>query len=127
MYGPHGGAAATASVRVLKHRATERTAQRARVAELRAKLDAAGIPPMQNDSHNIPVLIGDPVKCRMISDILIRDWSIHVQPINYPTVPKGTERLRITPGPLHSSADIDWLVGALSQLWQRCALARAVT
>lgn len=127
MDGPHGGGVSTASVRVLKHRATERTAHKARVAELRAKLDAAGIPPMQNDSHIIPVLIGDPVKCRMISDILIRDWSIHVQPINYPTVPKGTERLRITPGPLHSSADIDWLVGALSQLWQRCALARAVT
>ena len=70
---PAIAAAATASVRVLKDSAVERTAQKARVAELRAKLDAAGIPPMQNDSHIIPVLIGDPVKCRMISDILIRD------------------------------------------------------
>ena len=123
---PAVAAAATASVRVLKQSSVERTAQKARVAELRAKLDAAGIPHMDNDSHIIPVMIGDPVKCRMISDILIRDWSIYVQPINYPTVPKGTERLRITPGPLHSSADIDRLVGALASLWQRCALARAV-
>jgi 5-aminolevulinate synthase len=100
--------------------------QKANVAKLRAKLDRAGIPHLANDSHIIPVMIGDPVKCRMISNILMDDWAIYVQPINYPTVPKGTERLRITPGPLHSDADIDHLVTALSSLWQRCALAHAV-
>jgi 5-aminolevulinate synthase len=89
-------------------------------------LDAAGIPHMPNPSHIIPVMIGDPVKCRMISDWLMQDWGIYVQPINYPTVPKGTERLRITPGPLHTDADIDRLVGALSALWNRCALSRAI-
>ncbi|MFN4170754.1 MAG: aminotransferase class I/II-fold pyridoxal phosphate-dependent enzyme, partial [Pseudorhodobacter sp.] len=76
--------------------------------------------------HIIPVMIGDPVKCRQISDILMDDWGIYVQPINYPTVPKGTERLRITPSPFHSDADIDRLVQALGALWRQCALAHAV-
>ncbi|MES2968114.1 MAG: 5-aminolevulinate synthase [Pseudomonadota bacterium] len=123
---PAVAAAATASIRHLKDSGAERAAQADRVARLRAKLDRAGIPHMANDSHIIPVMIGDPVKCRMISDILMDDWGVYVQPINYPTVPKGTERLRITPGPLHSDADIDHLVTALSALWQRCALAHAV-
>lgn len=123
---PAVAAAARASIAHLKTSGTERAGQRARVAELRAKLDRAGIPYMPNDSHIVPVRIGDPVKCKMISDILMRDHGIYVQPINYPTVSKGTERLRITPGPLHSSADIDRLVGALSGLWAQCALARAV-
>ena len=123
---PAVAAAAAASIRHLKTSDTERIAQRDRVAQLRAKLDAAGIPHLHNDSHIIPVMIGDPVKCRQISDILMQDWGIYVQPINYPTVPKGTERLRITPGPLHSDADIDALVAALGSLWQRCALAHNV-
>jgi 5-aminolevulinate synthase len=123
---PAVAAAATASIRHLKHSQTEREAQRNRVARLRKKLNQAGIPHMANDSHIIPVMIGDPVKCRMISNILMEDWGIYVQPINYPTVPKGTERLRLTPGPLHSDADIDHLVTALSALWARCALAHAV-
>ena len=123
---PAVAAAAAASIRHLKQSDQERQAQRANVAKLRAKLDRAGIPHMANESHIIPVMIGDPVKCRMISDILMNDWGIYVQPINYPTVPKGTERLRITPGPLHSDADIDHLVTALSSLWQRCAVAHAV-
>jgi 5-aminolevulinate synthase len=123
---PAIAAAATASIQHLKTSAVERTAQRDRVAYLRKRLDQAGIPHMANDSHIIPVIIGDPVKCRMISNILMEDWGIYVQPINYPTVPKGTERLRFTPGPLHTSADIDHLVTALSTLWQRCALAHAV-
>ena len=123
---PAVAAAAAASIRHLKTSDTERLAQRDRVAQLRAKLDAAGIPHLQNDSHIIPVMIGDPVKCRQISDILMQDWGIYVQPINYPTVPKGTERLRITPGPLHSDADIDALVAALGSLWQRCALAHNI-
>ncbi len=123
---PACAAAATASIRHLKASESERMAQRDRVARLRAKLDAQGIPHIANESHIIPVMIGDPVKCRMISDILMRDWGIYVQPINYPTVPKGTERLRITPGPLHSDADMDHLVTALASLWQQCAVAHAV-
>lgn len=123
---PAVAAAATASVRHLKQSGTERAAQRDRVARLRARLDAMGIPHMANDSHIIPVMIGDPVKCRMISDILMHDWGIYVQPINYPTVPKGTERLRITPGPLHTDADIDHLVMALTALWKQCAISHAV-
>ena len=123
---PAIAAAARASIQYLKKSDTERLAHRARVAQLRGKLDQAGIPHLANDSHIIPVMIGDPVKCRMISNILMEDWGIYVQPINYPTVPKGTERLRITPGPLHSDADIDRLVMALSSLWQRCALSHAV-
>lgn len=123
---PAVAAAATASIQYLKTSQAERHAQADRVARLRARLDAAGIPHMDNDSHIVPVVIGDPVKCRMISDILMNDWGVYVQPINYPTVPKGTERLRITPGPLHSDADIDHLVRALSSLWRQCALAHAV-
>ena len=123
---PAIAAAATASIQHLKGSSFERARQQAQVAKLRAKLDRAGIPHMSNDSHIIPVMIGDPVKCRMISDILMKDWGIYVQPINYPTVAKGTERLRITPSPFHSDTDIDHLVTALSTLWQRCALAHAV-
>jgi len=123
---PAVAAAATASIQHLKRSQFERARQQAQVAKLRAKLDRAGIPHMANASHIIPVMIGDPIKCRMISDILMQDWGIYVQPINYPTVPKGTERLRITPSPFHSDADIDHLVTALSALWRRCALAHAV-
>ena len=123
---PAVAAAAAASIRHLKRSSAERAAQRANVARVRAALDRHGIPHLANDSHIIPVMIGDPVKCRMISNILMDDWGIYVQPINYPTVPKGTERLRITPGPLHTGADIDRLVSALSALWRRCALSHAV-
>lgn len=123
---PAVAAAATASIRHLKTSQVERDRQKQQVAKLRARLDRLGIPHLANDSHIVPVLIGDPVKCRMISDILMRDWGIYVQPINYPTVAKGTERLRITPSPFHSDADIDLLAEALSSLWQRCALSRAV-
>ncbi len=123
---PAIAAAAAASIRHLKASDAERLAQQDRVARVRAALDRVGIPHLANDSHIIPVMIGDPVKCRMISDILMRDWGIYVQPINYPTVPKGTERLRITPSPLHSDADIDRLVTAIGSLWKQCALAHAV-
>jgi 5-aminolevulinate synthase len=123
---PSVAAAATASIRHLKTSSEERAAQRANVALLRRRLDRAGIPHLANESHIIPVMIGDPVKCRMISDILMADWGIYVQPINYPTVPKGTERLRLTPGPHHTEADIDKLVTALNSLWTRCAISHAV-
>lgn len=123
---PAVAAAATTSIRHLKASGEERSRQKANVAKVRARLDRAGIPHMANESHIIPVMIGDPVKCRMISDILMQDWGIYVQPINYPTVPKGTERLRITPGPHHSDADIDRLIAALTTLWSRCAISHAV-
>ena len=123
---PAVAAAAKASVAYLKDSQVERQQQRDRVAYLRSQLNKNGIPHLDNPSHIIPVMIKDPVKCRMLADILMRDFGIYVQPINYPTVPKGTERLRFTPGPLHSDADIDHLVEALSVLWKQCAIAHAV-
>lgn len=123
---PAVAAAATASIRHLKKSQTERTKQKQNVAKLRKILDQRGIPHMDNPSHIIPVMIGDPVKCRMISDMLLESWGIYVQPINYPTVPKGTERLRFTPGPLHTDADIAKLIDALESLWSQCALSRQV-
>ena len=123
---PHVAAGARASIRHLKQSGVERQRQRDAVARLRARLDALGIPHLPNPSHIVPVMVKDPVKCRMISDILLDQYGIYVQPINYPTVPKGTERLRFTPGPLHTDEDIDKLVHALHALWSQCALARAV-
>ena len=123
---PALAAGATASIRHLKESQAERARHQNRVALLRRKLDAAGIPHMRNPSHIVPVIVGDAAKCKWISDILLEQFGIYIQPINYPTVPRGTERLRITPSPLHSDADIDHLVAALGSLWSQCALARAV-
>ena len=123
---PAVAAGALASIRHLKESDEERRAQRERVAEVRRRLGAIGIPTLDNPSHIVPVMVGDPVKCKWISDWLMAHHGIYVQPINYPTVPKGTERLRITPSPVHSSDDIDRLVAALSEIWSQCALARAV-
>ena len=123
---PSVAAAALAAIRHLKCCDMERLRHRERVRKVRAGLTAAGIPHIGEGSHIVAVLIKDPVKCRQISDILMDQFGIYVQPINYPTVPKGTERLRITPTPLHSDSDIDHLVNALSSLWNQCALARAV-
>ncbi len=123
---PAVAAAARTSIAHLKTSDIERMQQRRQVAKLRAMLDARGIPHMENPSHIIPVMIKDPVKCRMLADILMQDWGIYVQPINYPTVPKGTERLRFTPSPLHTDAELEHLVEALSVLWKQCAIAHAV-
>ncbi len=123
---PAVAAAAKTSIAHLKVSQVERERQRRQVDLLRRMLDARGIPHMDNPSHIIPVLIKDPVKCRMLADILMQDYGIYVQPINYPTVPKGTERLRFTPGPLHSDKDIARLVDALDTLWKQCAIAHAV-
>lgn len=123
---PHVAAGARASIRHLKESSLERMRQRRQVARLRERLDALGIPHLPNPSHIVPVMVKDPVKCKMISDILLDQYGIYVQPINYPTVPKGTERLRFTPGPMHGDDDLDRLVRALSDLWSQCALSRAV-
>lgn len=121
---PAVAAGAAASIRHLKTSTTERLAQQAKVAQVRADLDRIGIPHVDNPSHIIPVMVGDPVKCKFISDVLLKDYGVYIQPINYPTVPKGTERLRITPSPVHSDADIAHLIGALGDLWEQCQLAR---
>ena len=121
---PALAAGATASIRHLKASSVEREAHQERVAKVRRRLNAIGIPMMDNPSHIIPVMVGDPKHCKMISDWLLDTHGIYVQPINYPTVPKGTERLRITPSPVHTDADVDRLVSALSEIWSMCALAR---
>ncbi|MEM1317000.1 MAG: 5-aminolevulinate synthase [Pseudomonadota bacterium] len=123
---PALAAGATASIKHLKVSEMERARQRKNVNLLRERLDAMGVPHMMNESHIVPVMVGDAKKCKFISDLLLDQHGIYVQPINYPTVPKGTERLRITPGPMHTQGDIDHLVGALSDLWSQCALSRAV-
>ena len=123
---PHIAAGAQASIRHLKVSNWERMQQQDRVRKVRRRLGEIGIPTLENPSHIVPVMVGDPVKCKMLSDWLMERYGIYVQPINYPTVPKGTERLRITPSPVHTDADIEELVGALSELWSHCALARAV-
>ena len=121
---PTVAAGAIASVRHLKTSQAERLTQRKRVAQLRARLDAAGIPHMQNPSHIVPVMVCEPVLCKQISDILLDEWGIYVQPINYPTVPRGTERLRFTPSPLHSEQDIEYLMEALTSVWTQLGLMR---
>ena len=122
---PSVAAAALASVRHLKASNRERRQHQAVVASLRRRLDAAGLPHLINSSHIVPLMVGDPILCKQISDVLLSDYGIYVQPINYPTVPRGTERLRITPSPLHTERDIEHLVAALSAIWSELRLKRA--
>ncbi|WP_054312392.1 5-aminolevulinate synthase [Mesorhizobium sp. 1M-11] len=119
-------AGAIASIRHLKVSQFERARHQERVRKLRSRLEAKGIPTLPSPSHIVPVMVCDAAKCKWISDILLDRYGIYIQPINYPTVPRKTERLRITPSPLHTDADIDHLVHALSELWSQCALTRAV-
>jgi 5-aminolevulinate synthase len=114
---PAIAAGAVASIRHLKTSAVERERHRDRVGTLKGRLKAAGLPVMDNPSHIVPLLVGDPVLCKQMTDALLDRFGIYVQPINYPTVPRGTERLRLTPSPQHSDADIERLVGALRVLW----------
>jgi 5-aminolevulinate synthase len=123
---PALAAGATVSIRHLKESTEERRVHKANVAKVRASLNRRGIPHMDNPSHIVPVMVGDARKCKWISDILLDNYDIYVQPINYPTVPVKTERLRITPTPLHTDADIAHLTDALCDLWSQCALSRAV-
>ncbi|MFG1190272.1 5-aminolevulinate synthase [Xanthobacter flavus] len=122
---PAVAAAATASVRHLKNSQAERTGQRTQVAKVKAALAAAGLPQMETPTHIVPVMVGDAKACKMASDLLLAEYGIYIQPINYPTVPRGTERLRITPTPFHDDALIAHLATALSDVWERLELPYA--
>jgi 5-aminolevulinate synthase len=115
-------AAATAAIRHLKTSSFERERQQDRAARTKAVLAAAALPVMMNDTHIVPVFVGDPELCKQASDLLLTHHGIYIQPINYPTVPKGTERLRITPSPYHDDRLIDALAEALVDVWQRLGL-----
>jgi 5-aminolevulinate synthase len=117
-------AGAVASIRWLKEHDEIRSRHQERAATLKRRLTAAGLPVMPSASHIVPVLVGDPVHCKLVSDRLLSDHGIYVQPINYPTVPKGTERLRFTPTPFHTDAMMNNLVGALETLWAHCNIKR---
>ncbi len=119
---PAIAAGAVASIRHLKASAAERERHQERVRTLKGRLMRAGLPVMDNPSHIVPILVGDPVLTKRITDALLERFAIYVQPINYPTVPRGTERLRLTPTPQHADADIDRLVAALSTLWTELGL-----
>ncbi|BEV45351.1 5-aminolevulinate synthase [Afipia carboxidovorans] len=114
--------AATAAIRHLKTSQWERTRQQDRAARVKAILIAAGIPVMSSDTHIVPVFVGDPELCKKASDLLLEEHGIYIQPINYPTVPKGTERLRITPSPYHEDALIDQLAEAMVAVWEQLGL-----
>ncbi len=122
---PAVAAGARAAIGHLRDSTVEREGLHERAATLRRRLDAIGVPHLPNPSHIVPVMVYDPVLCRTISDILLDEHGIYVQPINYPTVPRGTERLRITPSPVHTDADMDRLVAALTDVWARFSLKRA--
>jgi 5-aminolevulinate synthase len=115
-------AAATAAIKHLKTSSWERERHQDRAARVKAVLTAAGLPVMASDTHIVPVLIGDAEKCKAASDLLLAEYSIYIQPINYPTVPRGMERLRITPSPYHDDVLIDALAEALTEVWDRLAL-----
>jgi len=118
-------AGALASVRWLRAHDEVRQAHQERAATLKRRFAEAGIPVMDSSvSHIVPVLVGDPVHCKMVTDMLLTEHGVYVQPINYPTVPRGTERLRFTPSPDHTDAMMDQLVAAMDQLWTACNVAR---
>ncbi len=115
-------AAAAASIRHLKTSQWERDRHQERVARTKAVLTAAGLPVMPSDTHIVPIAVGDPEKCKAASDMLLTDHGIYIQPINYPTVPKGTERLRVTPSPYHDDQMIDALAAALVDVWEKLSM-----
>ncbi len=121
---PALAAGALASIRDLKARNEVRQRHQAVAAALKARMARAGLPVLTSASHIVPLMVGDPVHCKHISDLLLEEFGIYVQPINYPTVPKGTERLRFTPSPNHTLEMMEDLVAALESLWSRCELAR---
>jgi 5-aminolevulinate synthase len=117
-------AAATAAIRHLKSSTWERERHQERAARVKAVLAAAGLPVMPSPTHIVPVFVGDPEKCKTASDLLLAEHGLYLQPINYPTVPRGSERFRITPSPYHDDALIDRLAEALADIWERLALPR---
>ncbi len=121
---PALSAGALASIRWLKEHNEVRIRHQERAEALKMRFANAGLPVMPSVSHIVPVLVGDPVHCKLVSDMLLMDFGVYVQPINYPTVPRGTERLRFTPTPFHTDAMMDDLTGALSSLWSKCNIAR---
>ncbi|MBK1866262.1 5-aminolevulinate synthase [Aestuariivirga sp. YIM B02566] len=118
-------AGTVASVRHLKESGEERALQHKHAALLKRELARLGLPVVLSPSHIVPVIVGDPVLCKQLTDRLLAEFQIYVQPINYPTVPKGSERIRLTPGPLHGELEIARLVSALDQLWTAMTLKRA--
>ena len=116
---------ALASVRHLKASSVEREGQQAAAARLKAMMADAGLPVMESVTHIVPLMVGDPVRAKRISDILLAEYGVYVQPINYPTVPRGIERLRFTPGPAHDEAMMRELVMALVEIWERLELRKA--
>lgn len=125
---PAIAAGALASIRYLRSSGRERARHQERAATLKRKFATADLPVLENPSHIVPVMVCDPVHCKSISDRLLNDYGIYVQPINYPTVSRGTERLRITPTPVHTDEQMDRLVAALQELWAECpASVRAIT
>ena len=115
-------AGALAAVKHLKNSNEERDAQQRNAAMLKAKMAKAGLPVMPSETHIVPLMVGDPVRAKKISDILLAEYGAYVQPINYPTVPRGTERLRFTPGPAHTEEMMDELADALVEIWDRLDL-----
>lgn len=124
---PAIAAGAAASVRFLKTAEGQklRDQHQTQARTLKMRLKGLGLPIIDHGSHIVPVHVGDPIHCKMLSDMLLDQFGVYVQPINYPTVPRGTERLRFTPSPVHDSGQIDGLVKAMDQLWRHCALNRA--
>ncbi len=122
---PAVAAGAAASVKHLKTDPHLRELQQTHARILKDRLKAMGLPITDHGSHIVPVHVGDPVKCKMLSDLLLENYGIYVQPINFPTVPRGTERLRFTPSPVHGPEEMDKLVHAMDDLWSQCALNRA--
>lgn len=122
---PAVAAGALASIRHLKANHDLRVRHQERAATLRRRLGEAGLPVLPSASHIVPVLVGDPLLCKQASDALLFGHGLYVQPINYPTVARGSERLRFTPSPLHTDADIDALVAAVTAVWSRLGLRQA--
>ena len=118
-------AGAIAAIRHLKNSDIERNRLHERAVTVKRRLHAVGLPVMPSQSHIVPLLVGDPVRCKAMADALLDRHRIYSQPINYPTVPRGTERLRLTPSPVHSDADIDALVDALADVWETFTLRSA--
>jgi 5-aminolevulinate synthase len=119
-------AAATAAIRHLKVSSCERERHRDRVQRVKAALWGASLPVMLSETHIVPLAVGDPGKCKAASDLLLNEHGIYIQPINYPTVARGSERLRITPTPCHDDAMINQLAAALSDVWDRLGLPREI-